>query len=261
MRHSLIGRWILMVAMGSLLTFGATKGSSPVENAKPAGASSPKGDAFYTPKGDLDGLKAVAILQEDLPNVLIIGDSISIGYTKPVIEQLKGVANVQRVKTNCGDSNRGKTSIKKWLGTTEWDVIHFNWGLHDLCYRHPDSKVYGNRDKVKGTIGVPIDQYEQNLETLVLEMKKTGATLIWASTTSVPEGEAGRRVGDEITYNAVAQTIMEKHDVQINDLHALTASFPRELFARPGDVHYKPEGSRQLAGQVVSEIKSALKQP
>ena len=213
---------------------------------------------FYTPTQDLDALEQRTESKADLPNVLIIGDSISIGYTQPVIEQLKGVANVQRVKTNCGDTQRGLQSLHAWLGDTQWDVIHFNWGLHDLCYRHPESKVYGKRDKVTGTIAVPLEQYGKNLEALVLQLQQTDATLIWASTTLVPEGEAGRRVGDEVKYNAVAKAIMVQHGVAINDLHALTASFPPQLFSRLGDVHYKKEGSAQLAQQVAAAIQAAL---
>ncbi|MDH3585431.1 MAG: SGNH/GDSL hydrolase family protein [Phycisphaerae bacterium] len=196
-----------------------------------------------------------------LPNALILGDSISIGYTPMVISQLKGKVKVVRAKANCGDSNRYLRSLPKWLGDTKWDVIHFNMGLHDLCYRHPDSKVQGNRDKVKGTIAVPLAQYEKNLEEIVTRLKATGARLIWASTTVVPEEEAGRHVGDEIKYNTAVRKIMEKHDIRINDLHALSAKFPPKLFKKPGDVHFKPEGSLKLASQVASSIRAALKTP
>src|SRR5262245_48216310 len=69
-----------------------------------------------------------------LPRVLIIGDSISIGYTVPTREALKGVANVHRPQTNCGPTTRGVENLDKWLGDGKWDVIHFNFGLHDLKY-------------------------------------------------------------------------------------------------------------------------------
>ena len=213
---------------------------------------------FYTPKRDLAGLKAKPAIQAGLPNVLIIGDSISIGYTKPVIELMQDAANVQRVKANCGDTRSGQKNLKKWLGDTQWDVIHFNWGLHDLCYRHPDSKVQGRRDKVNGTQAVPLDQYEKNLEALVLQLKETGATLIWASTTMVPAGEAGRVVGDDLKYNAVAAKIMQKHGIAINDLHALTAGFDPALFLGSGDVHFKKKGSAKLARQVATVIARSL---
>ncbi len=195
----------------------------------------------------------------DLPRVLIIGDSISIGYTKPTIELLKGVANVERVKANCGDTNRGLKNLQRWLGKTDWDVIHFNWGLHDLCYRHPDSKTQGHRDKVNGTISVPLAQYEKNLETLVRQLEQRNATLIWATTTPVPEGEAGRVVGDDLKYNEVAKKIMQKHNIKINELHQLAKGFDAPLWAGPGNVHFKPAGSQKLAQQVAREIKAALK--
>ncbi|MCA9070886.1 MAG: hypothetical protein KDA84_18280, partial [Planctomycetaceae bacterium] len=67
---------------------------------------------------------------ERLPRVLLIGDSISIGYTKPVIELLKGKAEVQRVKGNAGHTGMGLEKLPKWLDEKhgQWDVIHFNWG-------------------------------------------------------------------------------------------------------------------------------------
>tara|TARA_R110002167_G_scaffold63117_3_gene178144 strand:- start:5758 stop:6486 length:729 start_codon:yes stop_codon:yes gene_type:complete len=194
----------------------------------------------------------------NLSHVLIIGDSISIGYTKPTIELLKDVANVERVKANCGDTKRGLQNLERWLGKTDWDVIHFNWGLHDLCYRHPDSKTQGHRDKVNGTISVPLAQYEKNLEALVKQLEKTGATLIWATTTPVPEGEAGRVVGDDLKYNEVATKIMKQHGIKINDLHQLASEFDAPHWAGPGNVHFKQAGSNKLAQQVAKEIKAAL---
>lgn len=205
-----------------------------------------------------DGSKQNTQKDAALPRVLIIGDSISIGYTKPTIELLKGTANVERVKANCGDTKRGLQDLERWLGKTDWDVIHFNWGLHDLCYRHPDSKTQGHRDKVNGTISVPLDQYEKNLEALVKQLEKTGATLIWATTTPVPEGEAGRVVGDDLKYNQVAAKIMQQHGIKINDLHQLASGFDASLWAGPGNVHFKQAGSDKLAQQVAKEIKAAL---
>ena len=197
--------------------------------------------------------------QEGIPNALILGDSISIAYTPLVVKKLKGKVNVTRPRANCGDTNRYRSALAKWLGDKKWDVIHFNVGLHDLCYRHPDSKVQGNRDKVNGSIAVPIDEYEQNLEKIVTTLKATGAKLIWASTTIVPEGEAGRIVGDEVKYNLVAEKIMKKHGVEIDDLRELSGTFPASYFRGPGDVHFTPEGSGKLADQVAASIKRSTK--
>ena len=193
--------------------------------------------------------------------MLILGDSISIGYTPLVIDLLEGKANVSRPKANCGPTTRYLQSLDKWLGDTKWDVIHFNVGLHDLCYRHPDAKGYGNRDKVNGTLSVTLEQYEANLETILSRLKKTGAKIIFASTSVIPEGEAGRKVGDDIRYNRVAAKVMAKHGIPVNDLHALTTTFPAELFVKPGDVHFKTIGSQKLAKQVSTVIVEQLQLP
>ena len=213
---------------------------------------------FHTPEKDKAGLTEKAQLNAKLPNVLILGDSISIGYTKLVRKGLEGKANVMRAKANCGDTPRGLAKINTWLGDKRWDVIHFNWGLWDLCYRHPESKSQGRLDKVNGTLSTPLPEYEKNLEKLVVRLKQTGATLIWASTTVVPEGEAGRIVGDDIKYNAAAERVMKKNGISINDLHATSAAFAPEMFTQAGDVHYKSTGSAKLAAQVVAAIAEVL---
>lgn len=197
--------------------------------------------------------------ESDLPKVLIIGDSISLGYTPHVKEMLKGKALVTHNKGNAQHTGTGLAKIDSWLGDTKWDVIHFNWGLWDLCYRNPKAKTQGKRDKVNGKVTFTPEQYEKNLDQLVERLKKTGATLIWASTSVVPENEVGRNVGDDVKYNEVAAKVMKKHGVMINDIHALTKEFPPELFVGPGNVHYKKDGSQEIAEQVTEKIQQALK--
>ena len=130
--------------------------------------------------------------------------------------------------------------------------------MWDLCYRHPQSKSQGRRDKKRGTLTTSLEQYEKNLDRLAARLKKTKAKLIWAHTSTVPEGEAGRKVGDDDKYNEVAARVMKKHGIRINDLNSLTDEFPPELFVKPGDVHYKPEGSKKIGQAVAKEISLAL---
>lgn len=198
--------------------------------------------------------------REQLPRVLLVGDSISIGYTKPVIELLQDKAEVQRVKGNAGHTGMGIARLPKWLDKKhgKWDVIHFNWGLWDLCYRNPESKTQGRRDKVNGKLTHTPEQYRQNLEKIVVVLKATGAKLIWASTTPVPEGEAGRKVGDDVVYNRVAAEVMKKHGIAVNDLHKLMLPHMKTMTTAPGNVHFKQEGSKLLAKQVAAEIVKAL---
>jgi lysophospholipase L1-like esterase len=198
---------------------------------------------------------SLSLSAAELPKVLILGDSISIGYTPEVTRLLAGHAAVSRPKANCGSTLTGLANVEKWLGDGRWDVIHFNWGLHDLCYRHPDSKVQGNRDKVNGKQAVPPAEYERNLETLVARLQRTGARLVFANTTVVPEGEAGRFTGDEVKYNAIAERVMKRHGIPVNDLHALTRAFGPELGKGPGDVHFTPAGYARLAAEVAAAVK------
>lgn len=139
---------------------------------------------------------------DDLPKALLIGDSISIGDTQPVMTLLRGKIAVSRPQANCSSTEVGLANLDKWLEGGPWQVIHFNWGLHDLWQ--------GNRPKVNGKQSVPLPQYEKNLEALVLRLKATGARLIFATTTLVPEGEVGRFVGDDVKYNSAALAIMKK---------------------------------------------------
>lgn len=243
-----------------LLTFTFLIASQFCAKAEPVKESPTKKSEpeFFTPEADKKKLVDKVEVDPNLPKVLILGDSISMGYTNMVRDGLKGKANVIRPKDNCGDTVIGLKKLDAWLGDKDWDVIHFNWGLWDLCYRNTAMEKAGNRDKVNGKISVPIPEYEKNLDQLVTQLKATGATLIWASTTLVPEGESGRVVGDDKKYNEAAARVMQKHGVAINDLHALSASFEPKMFVKPGDVHYTPAGSEKLAQQVVAKISEVL---
>ena len=201
---------------------------------------------------------STGLWSKDLPKALLIGDSISLGYTPHVVAALKGKVQVIHHRGNAQHTGTGLKMLGRWVGETQWDVIHFNWGLWDLCYRHPQSKEQGRRDKKRGTLTTSLEQYEKNLDQLAGRLKKTKAKLIWAHTTTVPKGEAGRKLGDDDKYNEAAARVMKKHGIEINDLNALTDSFPAELFTAPGNVHFKTEGSKKLGQTVVEKITEAL---
>jgi hypothetical protein len=198
----------------------------------------------------------LAPIEDDpaLPRVLIIGDSISMGYTLDTRAMLKGVANLHRPPTNCGPTTRGLEQIDAWLGEGKWDVIHFNWGLHDLKYMDQNGDLAA---VTEGKQQVPIDQYAENLDKLVQRLKQTGATLIWRNTTPVPEGTKGRLPEDAVRYNEAAAKVMVKHAVQTHDLYRFAKEHEKEI-QRPNDVHYTREGSKKLAEEVVKVIKAVL---
>ena len=194
----------------------------------------------------------------DLPRVLLIGDSISIGYTLPVRERLAGVANVHRPPTNCGPTTRGLENLEKWLaaendGGGDWDVIHFNFGLHDLKYVDADGK---NTSPGKGELQVPPDEYRANLTKIVERLQKTGAKLIWRPTTPVPAGAKSRVEDAEERYNAIAAEVLDGLGVTVNDLNPIVEADAK--LQKPKDVHFTPAGNAALADAVANAIRGAL---
>jgi lysophospholipase L1-like esterase len=191
----------------------------------------------------------------DLPRVLLIGDSISIGYTPTVRELLAGIANVHRVPRNAASTALTLQFVDEWLGDGPWDLIHFNWGLHDVVYMDAD----GTRVEAgQGAHQVPADAYAANLNELVSRLKATGAMLIWASTTPIPDGADHRLPGEEVDYNAIASRVMGEQGVAINDLHAFIAPHI-ESAQQPANVHYTPEGYVVLGQRVAEVIREGLR--
>ena len=185
-----------------------------------------------------------------LPRVLLIGDSISMGYTVPTRELLAGKANVHRIPQNGGSTSTGLENLSKWIGAGKWDVIHFNWGLHDL--KHWASNKLDDAAPVVATV----DIYEKNLRELVARLKASGAKLIWANTTPVPAGTVGRAAGEEKQYNEAAARVMKDAGIPTDDLHSAVAA--NSTWQREKNVHFTPEGSRALAEKVAAAITAEL---
>ena len=194
---------------------------------------------------------------EGLPRVLLIGDSISIGYTVDVQNSLKGIANVHRPLTNCGPTNKGLEEINNWLNVggrnKKWDIIHFNWGLHDLKYMGPQGQNLANPKNPTSKPQVAPADYEKNLRQLVQRLKKTDARLIWRNTTPVPEGARGRVAGDSAKYNEIAAKIMKEEEIEIHDLFSFAKEHAAKI-QKKADVHYTPAGSKMLAAEVVKAL-------
>lgn len=230
---------ILILALLASATFAADAPKAPVKRER-------------KPHPSLVKVEDVA----GLPRVLLIGDSISMGYTLDVRELLKGKANVHRIPTNGGPTTNGLKNIQAWLGNSKWDVIHFNWGLHDLKYIAEDPSKRADPKAPGSHLQVPLADYEKNLAELVKTMQATGAKLIWCNTTHVPAGSDGRIEGDEVKYNEAAARVMKAAGVPTDDLRAHALAKPEAQL--PANVHYSPEGYRCLAEKVSAVIAEHL---
>ena len=186
----------------------------------------------------------------DLPRVLIIGDSISIGYPPRVRKLLQNKANVHRPATNCRWSAFGVENIEGWIGESKWDLIHFNFGLWDW---------YGWKQEQKANPA----SYAQNLDGIVRKLKKKQARLVFAVTTP-PCGGPERKVKIMVSearaqeFNMSAFAVMKKHGVHINDLYSLIGNNRVKYQRGEDDVHYTEEGRDLLAKQVAQVIEKEL---
>ena len=186
-----------------------------------------------------------------LPRVLIIGDSISIGYTPRVRKLLEGKVNVHRPKTNCRWSAFGDENVLQWVGDGKWDLIHFNFGLWDW---------YGWKQENKSTP----ESYEKSLEGIVNKLKSSGAKLVFAVTTPPcigPEKKVQFIVSRERAeeFNRLALAVMKKHGVVINDLYSVIGKDRAKYQLGENDVHYNDAGRDLLAAQVSKVITKELK--
>ena len=131
-------------------------------------------------------------------------------------------------------------------------MIHFNFGLHDV--RHFDDEKKAT-DADKGHRQVSEADYERTWERWS-RMKRTGAKLIFAY--DARAAQFARPVpGDEVRYNDIARRVMQKHNVAIDDLYAFALPKLAEI-QLPANVHFKPEGSKQLADAVAASIVKAM---
>ena len=173
-----------------------------------------------------------------LPKVLLIGDSVSRGYTQAVRKELQGKANVHRAPENCGPVANGLRKIEIWLGQGNWDVIHFNFGIHDRA--------------------TPLSDYAKRLEEFLERMEKTGAKVVWASTTPIPEDPAKKQSAASIVErNAVAAALMKKRGHSIDDLFA-EVSPKLDALQNPNDVHFNAAGYDFLGAQVTASLLAEL---
>ena len=202
----------------------------------------------------------------ELPKILIIGDSISGGYFPFVKKNLIGKAKVfqptysdknGKTKSCCGGTSQGVKEIGNFLSDIKWDIIHFNFGLHDI--KHIDPVTRKNSKNLSHPHQASPEEYERNLIEIVKKLKRTGAKLIFATTTPYPDklGKQMRSPGMPKIYNQIALRIMDENEIKINDLYSLVLPRINKL-QRPNNVHFSEMGSEFLAEQVIKSIMESI---
>lgn len=205
-----------------------------------------------------------------LPRVLVIGDSISMNYHEAAKSALEGVANYYRNDGNAGPSDRGAQCVDLWLGDYEqpglhWDVIQFNFGLHDL------KQMYDESSKEYRAYQLPLSEYQANLKNVIEKLKKTGAKLVWCTTSPVPNSSTGkwgdkvmgRRKDEDLVFNKAALEVVSQYpDIAVSDINSfIRGSSSFDDWRKGSDVHFWGRDLQTLVGKAVADnLKNALKQ-
>lgn len=195
-------------------------------------------------------LSAAAQDAPALPKVVLVGDSIRLGYAPHVATQLAGKAVVVSPKPNGGDSSNVLKHLEEWVIREQPAIVHFNCGIHDT-----------KQAKDSGTFQVPPEQYEANLRQIVSRIRsETKATVIFATTTPILDERAAElrktatyALSDAATkqYNDIARRVMTELKVPVNDLRRVLpdAETTAELMTTDG-VHFTTAGKEKLAAAV-----------
>ena len=185
-----------------------------------------------------------------MKNVLLLGDSIRMGYDKAVKKTLEGKANVYFPDENCKFASyllRYLDDYKSLSETKEFDIIHWNAGLWDCLHQFGEEAH------------TPIEFYAYYIERICNRIKKVypNAKVIFATSTQVESEKMineFKRYNSEIEeYNKVACEIVKKHGFEVNDLYEVSASLPEE--AHSDAVHYYTTiGTEAFTNKVLSAI-------
>jgi acyl-CoA thioesterase-1 len=191
------------------------------------------------------------------PLVVLLGDSIRMGYEATVIADLADVADVWAPADNCQHTAYGLAHLQKWLEGRDPVLIHVNFGLHDFYL--PDSKTPRHT----------IAQYQANLDAIFEWLTThTRAKVIFANTTPVDEERQitsdvyhrlVRREADVDRYNAAAMDVVRRRGISVDDLHqvVIDGGGVKSLGKYDG-VHFTPEGFQVLGHAVAQNIRQAL---
>ncbi len=192
-----------------------------------------------------------------LPRVVLIGDSIRMGYQAVVKKALEGKAQIWAPEDNCRYAAYTLEHLDEWVSSRRPDVVHLNVGLHDMYLME--------------NTGLPrtsLEDYAKNLRKIFERIRReTSAVLIFALTTPVHEqwqevsegyGRVVRREADVARYNRLARQLATEFSLPVNDLSRVVSAVGKEKLMTKDGVHFNPKGNDRLGNAVAAQIRDAL---
>jgi len=210
--------------------------------------------------GESYSMQRADIKDPSLPRILVIGDSISMGYRITISEHFKGRAYVDYwvggawldPKNIKPDDSPNKRAFRGVFANGPYDVVTWNsMTLHMWTPDHPDR--------------CPVESCEENLDNVAAFLRKLApdTQFIWIRctpfTTPVP-GKPSiinvKKTEPLVTRNAIADRVMKQFGIPEVDLYAWCEKNLDK--ANADGVHWKPEASRQMAGEIIPVIEKFL---
>lgn len=194
----------------------------------------------------------------ELPTVVLFGDSIRLGYAPVVTKQLAGRAKVVSPPKNGGDSANVLRKLDEWALPAQPAIVHFNCGIHDV-----------KKFKATGKFQVSPTEYEANLRAIVERLRKeTKAKVFFALTTPIIDDRAAKLRAEKDyellnasteQYNEIARRVMKELDVPVNDLRAaLGNAAEQERLMGDDGVHFERPGVEKLGTAVADFLSQHL---
>ncbi|NLA73585.1 MAG: SGNH/GDSL hydrolase family protein [Clostridiales bacterium] len=184
-----------------------------------------------------------------MTKILLLGDSIRENYQEKVKELLFGDnCEIFHPDENCRFSRYTLNSLKFWLPMCpNPDIVHWNNGLWDTLITYPEDGPF-----------TEISEYVRDMKRILRELKKTGAKVIFATTTAVGDNNPPWSNETIEEYNKALIDAIGKDVDAINDLYALTRPNNATYISAEDKVHLTPEGIDALGSAVTKHIRKFM---
>ena len=189
-----------------------------------------------------------------MKEIILIGDSIRMGYQEVVRRELTDLAEVWAPDANGGTSQNVLSHLEEWVLSRSPSVVHINCGLHDITREFPAVEP-----------AISAAQYEGNVrEILRRTREETRSTVIWASTTPVKEKLHHKKKGFDrqeagvLPYNEISKQIAREFQIPIDDLFSVVIHAGQDKYLADDGVHFTDEGYELLGKAVANFIKPYL---
>ena len=204
-------------------------------------------------KNGVDPCASAPQVDMSKPGVLVVGDSISLGYTPDVRAALPQVdvihspcndmstSNAMALRGMERDAEGSERNMDSWVGyRPHWKVITFNHGFWDIA---------------PNTQATSLEEYASNLRAEAMLYQAHADHVIFVLSTQVSPKWTAFTEADVEARNQVASQVMAELDVPVLDLNAVSAPI-NDTEHDSSNIHWTAAGYSVLGAAVAQAISS-----